>query len=165
MLHAKRMTRMHKMARQLQHCHEGEDGDDVTHPEGTNAALSKSAIHSALAQGFHQAVAHSPRLGMCRASRVQSGCQLAFAGILKQRGEDCIKIYLAAAVLKSSLDMSEDAPLLKVGVLHSEGEIPPSRDRHLHRECSAAQLGLLLGGKLVEKELQEGPNHCSKVRA
>ena len=87
-----------------------------------------------------------------RAKRMSFG----LAGILKRLGEDCSKIYLAAAVPNSSLDMSEDAPLLKVGVLHSEGEIPPSRDRHLHRECSTSHPGLLLGGKLVEKELQEG---------
>ena len=71
--------------------------------------------------------------------------QLHPPGILKQLGEDCSENYLAAAVPQSSLDRSEEAPLLKVGVLHSEGETPPSRDRHLHRECTAAQPGLLLG--------------------
>ena len=73
--------------------------------------------------------------------------------MLKQLGEDCSKTYLAAAVPESSLDVSEEAPILKVGVLHSEGDTPPSRDRHLHRECTTAQPELLLGGNPSAKGL------------
>ena len=94
-------------------------------------------------------VEHNPSRDPCKERGGTINDHIWEKGIEKHKHHDvkpkCHKMhmkqhaYLALQAAASSLETSEDAALANLGVLHSDCEAPPSRERHLQSQCMSSR--------------------------